>query len=94
MTIPTTTMYRIRRYGCSIERVQVTRTTKAFVYLVDQRGDEYRESSANRYSEILPTWEEAHARLLQIAEEDLGHIRRELDRARSHCENIARMKKP
>lgn len=98
MTIPTTTMYRVCRYRCSIESaiecVQVTRTTKAFAYFVDKRGDEHRESFANRYSEILPTWEEAHARLLQIAEEDLGRAHRELDRAKSRCEDIARMKKP
>jgi hypothetical protein len=98
MTIPTTTMYRIRRYSCSIELaiecVQVTRTTKAFVYFMGKRGDEYRESFANRCTEILPTWEEAHARLLQIAEEDLGRAHRELDRARSRREDIAGMKKP
>ena len=94
MTIPTTTMYRIRRYGSSIECIQVARTTKAFAYLVDQQGREHREPFSNSYSEILPTWEEAHTRLLQIAEADLGHIRRELDRARSRCGNIAGMKKP
>lgn len=94
MTIPTTTMYRIRRYGLSIECIQVARTTKAFAYLVDEWGREHRESFTSSHTEILPTWEEAHARLLQIAEEDLGHVRRELDRARSRCGNIAGMKKP
>ena len=93
MTVPTTTMYRIRRYLSGITPIQVIRTTKASAYLVDNDGEQ-RESLASHSSEIHPTWEEAHARLLQMAEEDLGHARRALDQARSRYENIARMKKP
>lgn len=94
MTIQATTMYRIRRYLSGITPVQVIRTTKAFAYLDGGVYGEQRESLVTSSSEIHPTWEEAHAGLLRMAEEDLGHTRRALDQARSRYENIARMKKP
>jgi hypothetical protein len=94
MTIPTTTMYRIHRYRSVIVPIQVIRTTKASAYLLDADGREYRESLATHSHEIHPTWEGAHARLLQMAEEELCHIRRQLDVARGRCGNIAGMKKP
>lgn len=94
MTTSTTTMYRIRRYLSGVYPVQVVRTTKASAYLDGGVYGEQRESLASYSSEIHPTWEGAHARLLQMAEEDLGHARRALDQARSRYENIARMKKP
>lgn len=94
MTVQTITMYRIRRYLSGITPIQVIRTTKACAYLDGGVYGEQRESLASHSSEIHPTWEEAHARLLQMAEEDLGHARRALDQARSRYENIARMKKP
>lgn len=94
MTIQAITMYRIRRYLSGITPVQVIRTTKAFAYLDRGVHGEQRESLASHSSEIHSTWEGAHARLLQMAEEDLGHARRALDQARSRYENIARMKKP
>ena len=94
MTIPTTTMYRVSRYRYTIEPVQVIRTTKTQAYILNYRGEQLREALNSSLAEILPSWEQAHERLLLLAEEELHHIRRELDRVRGRCGNIARMKKP
>jgi len=93
MTIPTTTMHEVSKWGWTIRPVEVTRTTKQSAYVIGCNGKERRDRLVGKGYEILPTWEEAHQRLLELADKALEDARMNLERARGRRGQIAGMVK-
>lgn len=79
--------------SASIEQINVLRETELCVFL--QEGRKERRVNKIGYREsYFSSWEEAHAFLLDKANERLLSARRELERAQGNYGNIKGMKKP
>ncbi len=94
MTTPTTTMYEVSKYGWTIRPIEVTRVTGKSAYVLGFNGKERRQSLVMESYEILPTWEEAHRRLLELADKQVENARMNLERARGRRGQIAGMARP
>lgn len=91
--IVTTTWFKTTRHGREIEPVEVIKSTEATVTLAATRW--YGERRARRistYECFYPTWEAAHAALMDDAEKSVTYARLELDRAQGRLGNIKGLK--
>lgn len=84
-----------------IQPVEVVKTTEKFVTIREERFsfgpkkfDERRCAKEGSYDRYFPTWEEAHAYLLNKAEAKLVSARRSLELAQGELGNVKGMKKP
>jgi hypothetical protein len=86
--------YKTRRRQTSIEEVEIIRETDFFVYLPAgyRKSGERRESKNSEYENYFDTWEQAHASLLNRAENKVGSARIELSKAESELQTVQGMK--
>lgn len=76
------------------EPVAVARFTDKTVTVRPDFGRERRHARIGSYAEFYPTWEEAHARLLDLADVRLRRARIELQNAQGCFGNVKGMKAP
>lgn len=97
------TWYRTGGWGHLIEEVQVVKSTEKSVIVLEKRwmiggrDQEYqkvRHAKRSEYSAYFPTWEEAHAYLLDKAEREVNGARLRLNDATGRLGNIKGLKKP
>lgn len=91
--------YRVNRWNADISPVEVVKETPKQLVVrhheawrkadIESRRD--KRSSSDNY---FPTWEEAHAFLMEQADAKLKNARRALEVAQSHHGNVKGMKKP
>jgi hypothetical protein len=85
--------------GKTIERVEVIRETAASVYVAknsvfgNAKG-ERRDAKRSEYAQYHDTWADAHAYLMERAEERVTDARNRLQQASGHLGNIKGMKQP
>lgn len=87
--IVTTTWYRTWLAFNEIVPVEIERSTENSVWIKERRVQR-----TGSYQEYWPTWEEAHARLVKAAEDDLVQARLALQRAEGRLGNIRGMRSP
>lgn len=76
-----------------IEKVEVIRETKEFVYVPSRpmsklQKAERREAKRSDFYNYHDTWEDAHSFLLERAEARVEGARERLERAQSHLESV------
>lgn len=81
--------YSMRPYWLTakIEAVEVDRVTDKMVQLNGKRVARYSSHQA-----FFPSWEEAHAELMRLAQEKVDRTRNELEKHKSTLGNIKGMK--
>ena len=99
-TMTPITMWRTSWRGV-IQKVECSKVTPKAVWLLTDiwRPDRYlrepeREARKTKHHSYHETWEEAHAYLMALANENLEKARLQLQRAQGHHGNIKGMKKP
>lgn len=90
------TWYEVGKWGDKIEPVEVERSTEQSVWVFNKwRVDRVeRRARVSEHACYFPTWEEAHAYLLDRAETRLAGARRALALAQSAHGNVKGMRKP
>lgn len=89
------TWYRIGRHSSEIKPVQVVSSTKQKLLLAKVGYSRERHvSKQSTWDSYHPSWVEAHAALLVIAETVLRNARFELQTAQSFHGNVIGMKEP
>jgi uncharacterized protein with von Willebrand factor type A (vWA) domain len=85
-----------RYYPTRIEEMEVLRETAQCVYVSDKfrHRTERREMKDTEFHRIHDSWEEAHAHLLEKAENALTNARSALQRAQDVLGNVKGMRKP
>lgn len=83
-----------RRYGQTIDAVEIVRETDKCVFIARIRGEPSRVAKTNDYHIYCDTWEEAHRLLLKRAENELSYARAALQRAQSFHANVKGMRAP
>lgn len=91
--------WRIARFAAgSIERVECTRETADFVFLLRRTYPtgvkEVRHAKRSQYECYYNTWEEAHASLVSETERTLRTAERALANAQSMTAKVAALTKP
>lgn len=84
-------------WGRGIEAFEVVKETeKQIVYVSDWCGKrtENRVAKASSYNMWFDTWEEAHAYLVEKANNNVERLRLQLERAKGEAGQIRGMKKP
>lgn len=81
--------YMSRSVSLRIEEVEIDRETESSVWINGSRV-----AKIGVYGSYHDTWEEAHQRLLALAQRDVDTLRRRLELANSRLGNIKGMKKP
>lgn len=84
-----TTWYRAWPTFNEIVPVDVDKATDSSVWIGGRRL-----ARATDHQSYFPTWDEAHAHLLQRAQEDLDRARRSLERAQGRHGNVKGMRQP
>lgn len=75
--------------GFRINEVEVERETTQSVWVNGKRC-----TKKALYEAYRPSWEEAHAWLLEVAGNRVSYARKQLERANTHFGNVKGMKQP
>lgn len=92
----TETMYRRRHWNDEIEIVQVAKKTSCFVWFLQPSTwtpGATSQIKARIEGEFFPTWEAAHAYMVEQAEQEVKRARENFDRACSHVVRIRGLKR-
>lgn len=82
---------------CVVKVTEKTVTVRSKVFQIGKGPEKFHERRADKRSthdNFFPTWEEAHAHLLDRTERQLESVRRRLALAQSEHGNVKGMKKP
>mgnify|MGYP006284258461 CR=1 FL=1 len=90
----TVTVWRASMYELEIKPVAASKLTERTITLADDIYGRKRINRIGPFDSYFNTWEEAHAYLLEKAEERVTSARRQLEQANGYLGNVKGMKKP
>ena len=67
-----------KTWGTDIEEVEVSRTTKKCVFIINDRGGEYRYDKVTNYSSYFETEDEARQHIISKVKEEVERAERRL----------------